>query len=205
MYVYKALVHCLPASNKLKLVQLVNQNSPKVVDVIQLAYYHFGVIAQVSGQYAGATLVRVEQAEQGRNFIVEHCCVAEKFRRHGFARDMLKIVQDEVQQYDKATMELALDDEMFFCSSCFAGISMELERLVVGQFDDDLHDRVGLVRRKDAVVELGLVLVLDGEKVGGVQDLEVGLLEVLRHRGECDDERKARRRGRPRRDASCAH
>ena len=111
MYVYKALVHCLPASNKLKLVQLVNQNSSKVVDVIQLAYYHFGVIAQASGQYAGATLVRVEQAEQGRNFIVEHCCVAEKFRRHGFARDMLKIVQDEVQQYDKATMELALDDE----------------------------------------------------------------------------------------------
>ena len=57
-----------------------------------------GVIAQANGQYAGVTLIRVEQAEQGRTFIVEHCCVAEKFRRHGFARDMLKIVQDEVQQ-----------------------------------------------------------------------------------------------------------
>ena len=110
MLVYKALVHCLPASNKMKLVQLVNQNSDSPIDVIQLSYYDFGVVAQDNGVYVGVTLVRAESGDYGRQLKVEHCCVSTWHRRKGTARDMLQIVQDEITCHDKIRLALPLND-----------------------------------------------------------------------------------------------
>ena len=110
MYVYKALVHCLPASNKLKLVQLVNQNSNTPIDVIQLSYYDFGVVAQANGVYVGVTLVHVEPGDHGRHFKVHHCCVSEKHRGRGNARDMLQIVNDDITRHDNISMTLPVED-----------------------------------------------------------------------------------------------
>tara|TARA_B100001758_G_scaffold47314_2_gene38060 strand:+ start:4399 stop:4824 length:426 start_codon:yes stop_codon:yes gene_type:complete len=97
MYTYKALVGCLPATNKIKLVNMINQNSSTFIDVQELAKYEFGIICQANATYVGVLLVRKLEENSKYNYEVEHMCVAAKHRKNGYGHDIMQALKGEFE------------------------------------------------------------------------------------------------------------
>ena len=95
MYTYKALVGCLPATNKIKLVNMINQNSNTIIDVHELDQYEFGIICQANATYVGVVLVRKLQDDSEHNYEVEHMCVSAKHRKKGYGNDIMQALKSE--------------------------------------------------------------------------------------------------------------
>ena len=104
MYIYKALVGSLPMSNKLKLVQLINQHSDQIIEPIDLSAYSYGVIYQSQAMYVGVFLVKEIQNNDGKEFVISHFAIASNNRGRGYGSGMISLVIDELKKGDHITI-----------------------------------------------------------------------------------------------------
>tara|TARA_B100001540_G_C15386111_1_gene452315 strand:- start:134 stop:553 length:420 start_codon:yes stop_codon:yes gene_type:complete len=101
MYVYKVLVNCLPRSNQLKLVSLINQSSEKFIDTHMLNAYDYGIICQANASYVGVILVR----EQDNDSHVDHFCVLPSQRRKGYGQALFQSFVTEMKSNSTASIQ----------------------------------------------------------------------------------------------------
>lgn len=103
MYVYKVLVNALPATNKMKLVSVINQSSNSVLDLSDMSKYEYGIICQANAAYVGAILLR----PSGENvFVLDHFCVMSHHRRKHYGTSMFECLKADLRPADKFVMHI---------------------------------------------------------------------------------------------------
>jgi len=95
MYIYKALVGCLPYVNKMKLVRLINQYSDQFIECKDLIEYDYGIVFQTHGSYAGVFLVKVHSETIRNACQISHFGLIPEHRGHGHGNDMITVLKDE--------------------------------------------------------------------------------------------------------------
>ena len=95
MYIYKALVGCLPYVNKMKLVRLINQYSDEFIECKELMEYDYGIICQTHGSYAGVFLVKVHSETDRNACQISHFGLIPEHRGNGHGMDMITVLKDE--------------------------------------------------------------------------------------------------------------
>lgn len=113
MYVYKALVDCLPGSNKIKLASIVNQSSHSVIEPLSLSMYDFGVVCQANASYCGVILVRVNNVDQHKEFVLDHFCVLPGQRRRGYGSALFGCIKEEMKPGDEAYVTTERDPPLW--------------------------------------------------------------------------------------------
>lgn len=106
MYTYKALVGSLPATNKVKVVQLINQFSGDIIDLTDLDAYNYGVISQGQGMYLGVFLVKEHLEGKCKEFAVSHFALSPKHHSDDNGMNMIALLKEEMQAGDSIKIAL---------------------------------------------------------------------------------------------------
>lgn len=110
MYTYKALVHCLPYPNKLKLTNVINQSTTATMDLLVVADHDFGIICQANASYVGAMLVKVIDRNNTRELVVSKICVLPNHRRRGYGTAMMDAFKEELKPGERAVIHIDKND-----------------------------------------------------------------------------------------------
>ena len=115
MYTYPVLVKCLPAVNKMKVVNLVNTCSMSVIDVLDLNAYDVCVMCQANAAYVGTILARIQKEKDKRSHkvIIEHFCVLENHRKKGYGKQLMEQFKSGIRTADIAEISLPLDSPLW--------------------------------------------------------------------------------------------
>ena len=106
MYTYKALVGSLPATNKVKVVQLINQFSGDIIDFQDLEAYNYGVISQGHGMYIGVFLVKEHLEGTCKEFAVSHFALSPKHHSDETGMNMIALLREGMKAGDSINIAL---------------------------------------------------------------------------------------------------
>ncbi len=91
-------------SNKMKLVQLINQHSDQIIEPIEFSAYNYGVICQSQATYVGVFLVKETETGNSKAFSISHFAVAPNHRGNGYGLGMISLIKDELKKGDSITI-----------------------------------------------------------------------------------------------------